>query len=212
MLGCCVVDEGKDPPAHPPRSVPSLGATRDRPLPRREHIAATRAELPIIAMEQEIMSMVDEHDVVLLCGATGCGKTTQVPQFLLEAGFGCKEFVERGGMIGVTQPRRVAAVSTARRVAEEVGDDSSKAGLVGYQVRYDREVGTQAAVKFMTDGILMRELQEDFLLTKYGPFLCCLNGTRFRWMPATVCRACQSVCVYESYSSADEWETRTLTN
>lgn len=164
---------------HPPRSVPSLGTTRHRPLPRRSHIEATRAELPIIAMEQEIMSMIDEHDVLLLCGATGCGKTTQVPQFLLEAGFGCKQFAERPGMIGVTQPRRVAAVSTARRVAEEVGDSSNKTGLVGYQVRHDREVGSDAAVKFMTDGILMRELQDDFLLTKYASLRClhCMRVT-----------------------------------
>lgn len=112
------------------------------------------------------MAMLDEHDVLLLCGATGCGKTTQVPQFLLEAGFGCKDFPERAGIVGVTQPRRVAAVSTARRVGDEVGDSSSRASLIGYQVRYDRDMGSGAAVKFMTDGILMRELQDDFLLTK----------------------------------------------
>jgi ATP-dependent RNA helicase DHX37/DHR1 len=167
MLVTHTVDDEKEPPVQPPRSVPSLGKTRHRPLPRAADIEAARAELPIIAMEQEIMSIIDEHDVVLLCGATGCGKTTQVPQFLLEAGFGCRQFAERAGMIGVTQPRRVAAVSTARRVAQEVGDPAQKAGLVGYQVRYDREVGSEAAVKFMTDGILMRELQDDFLLTKY---------------------------------------------
>ena len=190
MWGCCVVDEEKDPPAHGPRSVPSLGATRHRPLSRRGHIEATRAELPIIAMEQEIMSVIDEHDVVLLCGATGCGKTTQVPQFLLEAGYGCRQFPERGGMIAVTQPRRVAAVSTARRVAEEVGDSSNKTGLVGYQVRYDREVGSEAAVKFMTDGILMRELQEDFLLTKCVPCVNIVNGKHVRRVLDSVSRVC----------------------
>lgn len=87
--------------------------------------------------------------------------------FSLEAGFGFQQYQERSGTIGVTQPRRVAAVSTARRVAEEVGDSSNKTGLIGYQVRYDRELSSEAAVKFMTDGILMRELQDDFLLTKY---------------------------------------------
>lgn len=161
------VNSDKEPPAQPPRSVPSLGATRNRRLPRPASTEASRQELPILAMEQEIMSLVDEHDVLLLCGETGCGKTTQVPQFLLEAGFGCKEFAERSGMIGVTQPRRVAAVSTAERVAEEVGVSASGQGLVGYQVRYDKQVGSDAGVKFMTDGILMREVQEDFLLNKY---------------------------------------------
>lgn len=125
---------------------------------------AARQELPILAMEQEIMETLAEHDVALLCGETGCGKTTQVPQFLLEAGFGCPDFPERSGLVGVCQPRRVAAVSTAKRVAEEVG--CAVGGRVGHQVRYDRRVSHETAVKFMTDGILMRELQADFLLQR----------------------------------------------
>lgn len=165
----CVVADTAEPIAGKPRSAPSLGRQRNREIIRAPEIHEARLQLPVLGMEQEIMAMVDEHDVLLLCGATGCGKTTQVPQFLIEAGFGCSKFPERCGLVGVTQPRRVAAVSTARRVAEEVGQtsllsSSDESGLVGYQVRHDKAVGSSAALKFMTDGILMREVQEDFLL------------------------------------------------
>ena len=78
------------------------------------------------------MEAVLSNDVVVLCGETGCGKTTQVPQFLYEAGFGCRLFPERAGAVGVTQPRRVAAISTAERVADEL--DSKLGAVVGYQV------------------------------------------------------------------------------
>ena len=136
-----------------------------RYVTRDPAIQEARNGLPILAMEQETMQAVDEHDVILLCGETGCGKTTQVPQFLFEAGYGCRDFPERSGMIGVTQPRRVAAVSTAKRVATELATEIGD--LVGYHVRYDAAAGTDTSVKFMTDGILMRELQSDFLLLKY---------------------------------------------
>ncbi len=133
---------------------------------RTPEIEAVRTNLPIVGMEQEIMESISENDVIVLCGETGCGKTTQVPQFLYEAGYGSSLFPERAGAIGVTQPRRVAAVSTARRVAEEL--DSKIGDLVGYQVRYDKKLSTKTCLKFMTDGILLREVQEDFLLRKYS--------------------------------------------
>lgn len=136
---------------------------------RPKEIEEVRGKLPIIGLEQDIMEAVTYNDVVVLCGETGCGKTTQVPQFLLEAGYGCKDFPEKMGTIGVTQPRRVAAVSTAQRVAAELG--TSLGQQVGYQVRYDKKVGGATAIKFMTDGILLREIQEDFLLTKYSVLL-----------------------------------------
>ncbi|GLC69391.1 hypothetical protein PLESTF_000824800 [Pleodorina starrii] len=129
-------------------------------------MSAARLGLPISGMEADIMEAVAAHDVVVLAGETGCGKTTQVPQFLLEAGYGCRDFPEKAGAVGITQPRRVAAVSTAQRVAEELGCDIGEA--VGYQVRYDRAVGSGTALKFMTDGILLRELQLDFLLRGYS--------------------------------------------
>lgn len=135
-------------------------------IQRTPEIEAVRTNLPIVGMEQEIMESIAENDVIVLCGETGCGKTTQVPQFLYEAGYGSSLFPERAGAVGVTQPRRVAAVSTARRVAEELG---SKVGdLVGYQVRYDKKLSSSTLLKFMTDGILLREVQEDFLLRKYS--------------------------------------------
>ncbi|KAL8241184.1 hypothetical protein R6Q59_014539 [Mikania micrantha] len=78
-------------------------------------------DLPIVMMEQEIMEAIYENISVIICGETGCGKTTQVHQFLYEAGFGSKNDSSRSGIIGVTQPRRVAVLATARRVAFELG-------------------------------------------------------------------------------------------
>ncbi|GFR51442.1 hypothetical protein Agub_g13735, partial [Astrephomene gubernaculifera] len=135
-------------------------------ISRPAAMAEARAALPISGQEADIMEAVLAHDVVVLAGETGCGKTTQVPQFLLEAGYGCRSFPERAGAVGVTQPRRVAAVSTAQRVAEELGCGIGE--MVGYQVRYDRCVGAATALKFMTDGILLRELQLDFSLAAYS--------------------------------------------
>lgn len=129
-------------------------------------LAEARSKLPVVGMEQEIMEAISENDVVVLCGETGSGKTTQVPQFLFEAGYGNAQFPERGGLVAITQPRRVAAISTATRVAEELGNKVG--GVVGYQVRHDRQAGPSTALKFMTDGVLLREVQEDFLLSKYS--------------------------------------------
>jgi ATP-dependent RNA helicase DHX37/DHR1 len=119
--------------------------------------------LPVCAEEQVIMETVEQNDVCIICGETGSGKTTQVPQFLYEAGYASDA---HPGLIGVTQPRRVAAVSMAKRVAVELNckNDSE----VCYQIRYDSRVGEDTKVKFMTDGILLKEIQQDFLLRKYS--------------------------------------------
>jgi ATP-dependent RNA helicase DHX37/DHR1 len=153
-------------PLRQPSAVPASGPPRIVHISRPPAIEASRSSLPIVGMEQEIMEAIASSDVVVLCGETGCGKTTQVPQFLLEAGYGCAAFPERCGGVGVTQPRRVAAAAAAARVAEELGE--SLGSTVGYQIRYDRRIGERTAIKFMTDGILLREAQEDFLLRKYS--------------------------------------------
>ncbi|GLJ08592.1 hypothetical protein SUGI_0091870 [Cryptomeria japonica] len=133
---------------------------------RPEEVEETRKNLPIVMMEQEIMEAINQHPVVIICGETGCGKTTQVPQFLLEAGFGSSKCKARTGIIGVTQPRRVAVLATSKRVAYEMSFQLGKE--VGFQVRHDRRIGGNSSIKFMTDGILLREVQSDFLLRSYS--------------------------------------------
>ncbi|KAK9068970.1 hypothetical protein SSX86_013086 [Deinandra increscens subsp. villosa] len=136
---------------------------------RPKDIECERMNLPIVMMEQEIMEAIYENISVIICGATGCGKTTQVPQFLYEAGFGSKNHSTRSGIIGVTQPRRVAVYATAERVAKELGVKLGKE--VGFQVRHDMRIGDKCSIKFMTDGILLRELQNDFLLKRYSTII-----------------------------------------
>lgn len=103
------------------------------------------------------------HPVTIIVGATGSGKTTQLPQFLYQEGFGWEES-GLPGKIGVTQPRRVAAVAVSKRVAEELNAPDH----VAYQIRHDSQVQASTRIKFMTDGVLLREIQHDFLLRKYS--------------------------------------------
>lgn len=110
------------------------------------------------------MEAIYNNPTVVIWGATGSGKTTQVPQFLYEAGFGSPDS-PNPGMIGVTQPRRVAAVSMAQRVGNELGGVGEK---VSYQIRFDSSISSKTAIKFMTDGILIREIANDFALLKYS--------------------------------------------
>lgn len=130
------------------------------PVDRLPEIQEARLKLPVLAEEQVIMEAVKENDCVVLCGETGSGKTTQVPQFLYEAGY-----ANAGGMIGVTEPRRVAAVSMSHRVANEM---NLSTGVVSYQIRYEGNVTKDTKIKFMTDGVLLKEIQKDFLLQKYS--------------------------------------------
>ncbi|RKP04633.1 P-loop containing nucleoside triphosphate hydrolase protein, partial [Thamnocephalis sphaerospora] len=134
------------------------------PVNRDPAIQEARMKLPVCGEEQSIMETIKENSVVVICGETGSGKTTQIPQFLYEAGYGNPNS-ENPGIIGVTQPRRVAAVSMANRVAQELGLTEKE---VSYQIRYDATVSATTAIKFMTDGVLLRELAADFLLSRYS--------------------------------------------
>ena len=131
---------------------------------RSPDIQEARLGLPVVAEEQKVMEAIYNNPVAVIWGATGSGKTTQVPQFLFEAGFGSPDS-PNPGMIGVTQPRRVAAVSMANRVGDELGGLSEQ---VAYQIRFDSSVSDKTAIKFMTDGILIREIANDFTLLKYS--------------------------------------------
>ncbi|GMU43556.1 MAG: hypothetical protein AMXMBFR25_15420 [Lysobacterales bacterium] len=121
------------------------------------------AELPIAAHAEAIITAIRAHRVVVIAGETGSGKTTQLPKLCLAAGRGL------AGMIGCTQPRRIAARSVARRVAEEL--KSPLGQLVGYAVRFQDQVGEQTLVKFMTDGLLLAETQSDRFLRRYDTLI-----------------------------------------
>ncbi|KAI0291949.1 P-loop containing nucleoside triphosphate hydrolase protein [Russula brevipes] len=123
-----------------------------------------RLLLLIVTEEQPIMEAILLNAVVVICGETGSGKTTQVPQFLYEASFGLPDS-DNPGMIGITQPRRIAAMSMASRVARELSLSSFR---VSYQIRYDATVSPSTSIKFMTDGVSLRELASDFLLSRYS--------------------------------------------
>lgn len=133
---------------------------------RDPSITKARLELPVCMHEQEIMEAVHANDVVLVSGATGTGKTTQMPQFLLEDGFGDPRAPVHKGMVAVTQPRRVAAVTCANRVAFELKSEPGE--IVGYQIRHEAKLGPNVRAKFVTDGILLREVENDILLRKYS--------------------------------------------
>ncbi|XP_026808352.1 probable ATP-dependent RNA helicase kurz [Rhopalosiphum maidis] len=130
---------------------------------RTSEIINSRSKLPIIGEEQVIMEAISENDVIIIVGETGSGKTTQVPQFLYEAGYS-----SGNKMIGVTEPRRIAAISVSQRVAEELNE---KSDIVSYLIRFEGNAGPNTKIKFMTDGVLLKEIQNDFLLKNYSAII-----------------------------------------
>ncbi|EPS29374.1 hypothetical protein PDE_04323 [Penicillium oxalicum 114-2] len=143
----------------------------------------SRKKLPIFNHADEIRQKLRDQDVMLLVGETGSGKSTQIPQFLVNEFWcrptpakipkedGSRKAVTVGGCIAITQPRRVAAISLARRVADEMGTplgSSSPASKVGYSVRFDTSTSPSTRVKFLTEGMLLQEMLHDPWLTKYS--------------------------------------------
>ena len=121
------------------------------------------AELPIAGEAERIVALIRAHQVLVIAGETGSGKTTQLPQLCLAAGRGA------AGIIGCTQPRRIAARTVAQRVASEMG--LALGGAVGYQVRFTERVSDNTCIKFMTDGILLAEIQSDRFLSAYDTII-----------------------------------------
>ncbi len=142
-------------------SVPAPDIPQGHVLVQRSaEVQSGREKLPILGEEHAVMEAINHHPVVVLAGETGSGKTTQVPQFLYEAGY-----ARDGKLIGVTEPRRVAAMAMSKRVAEEMGLPAS---VVSYQVRFEGNATEDTKIKFMTDGVLLREMSRDFSLSKYS--------------------------------------------
>ncbi|MBN8481831.1 MAG: DUF3418 domain-containing protein, partial [Xanthomonadales bacterium] len=152
-------------PAELDRLDSDIAASQARVAARASRLPVIRIDesLPIAARADEIVQLIARHQVIVLAGETGSGKTTQLPKLCLAAGRGTH------GMIGCTQPRRLAARAVARRVAGELG--TTVGDLVGFQVRFTEQVGEAALVKFMTDGILLAETQGDAWLSAYDTII-----------------------------------------
>ena len=120
-------------------------------------------ELPVVEQREEILAAITKHQVVILCGETGSGKTTQLPKICLDAGLGV------AGLIGHTQPRRIAARTVAARIASEL---NTKVGdAVGFKIRFSDQVSDRTYIKLMTDGILLAEIQNDPWLNQYDALI-----------------------------------------
>ncbi|KAG2225110.1 hypothetical protein INT45_011793 [Circinella minor] len=124
-------------------------------------IKQQRERLPVFKLRRELLYLIDNYQTVIVVGQTGCGKTTQIPQYLDEAGW-----TTNGKQVACTQPRRIAATSVAERVAEE--KNCRLGSEVGYLIRFEDQTSQQTRIKYMTDGMLFRETMIDPLLSRYS--------------------------------------------
>lgn len=137
-----------------------LAKQRRRQRKERRKLLEERCKLPIYSYRHELLSAIRQYPVLVVVGETGSGKTTQIPQYLYEVGYG------KAGKIGCTQPRRVAAMAVATRVAQEVG---CKLGQeVGYTIRFEDCTSSSTVLKYMTDGMLLREMMTEPDLSSYS--------------------------------------------
>ncbi|MEV4631324.1 ATP-dependent RNA helicase HrpA [Micromonospora sp. NPDC049523] len=145
--------------------VAELAGAQERLARRRAAVPVITypAGLPVSEKREDIAAAIRDHQVVIVAGETGSGKTTQIPKICLELGRGVR------GLIGHTQPRRLAARTVADRIAEELGTELG--GTVGYKVRFTDQVSDRSLIKLMTDGILLAELQQDRMLHQYDTLI-----------------------------------------
>src|SRR5271169_5562413 len=154
---------------HPPQSFPTqsfpTGSPQARRAARLESLFPLEypADLPVVLRRNELAKAIARHQVLIVCGETGSGKTTQLPKICLGMGRGVQ------GMIAHTQPRRVAARSVASRIAHELKTELG--GAVGYKIRFNDKVSPDTSIKLMTDGILLAEIHGDPLLKKYDTII-----------------------------------------
>ncbi len=130
---------------------------------RTKTLKEQRQYLPAFACREDLMKIIRENQVIVVIGETGSGKTTQLAQFLHEDGY------TKYGMVGCTQPRRVAAMSVAKRVSEEM--ESKLGGLVGYSIRFEDCTSAETKIKYMTDGVLLRESLNEGDLDRYSAII-----------------------------------------
>merc|ERR1719353_2607704 len=161
----------------------SLMPTSQNPLTGRSYsqryhtILAQRQKLPVWEQRDDFIAMVKKNQTIVLVGETGSGKTTQIPSLMLEAG------LTRGRkVVACTQPRRVAAMSVSKRVSEEL--DVELGEEVGYTIRFEDMTGTKTILKYMTDGMLLREAMADPLLERYAGVV--LDEAHERTLPTDI--------------------------
>nr|XP_022911439.1 putative ATP-dependent RNA helicase DHX33 [Onthophagus taurus] len=126
------------------------------------NVAEERRKLPIFQYRNKLLDLIRRYNTLIILGETGCGKTTQIPQYIYSAR------LHSNGKIGITQPRRVAAVSVATRVAQEMGNYLGVGEIVGYRVRFEDVTSKKTKIKYLTDGMLLREAVLDYLLMDYN--------------------------------------------